>query len=223
MTKPTECPHCKVDHKRVTMHSLGKNANGDFVEVARCMKCYAEWNNVFVFDSQNVVSIPDGMEAKFAELLPVASRTIKNHSKVTHYNYGIVKWLQGLDRAFRRYDKHRDSTKGYKSVARALMLPVEDNYAQPAKNIPAEYKHMYRLQFARAKELAIDAAEEGYSWYADPDMVAMNLGDAADHFKLAFAFLSGKRARIYKASNMDTASREMIPDRVWKFFCDLYQ
>jgi hypothetical protein len=49
----------------------------------------------------------------------------------------------------------------------------------------------------------------------------MYYGDVADHFKIAYAILEG---RINKAGNLaenlDTSSREDIPQGVWHFITD---
>lgn len=54
-------------------------------------------------------------------------------------------------------------------------------------------------------------------WNEEISMYAMVLGDFADHYALACALAEDDLKKINHHSDMDTASREEIPNRVWNF------
>jgi hypothetical protein len=86
--------------------------------------------------------------------------------------------------------------------------------------VNAKYKHMSERQFSSAISMFKKELKK-WTLYDDPDMVAMFIQDVADHVRLAIALREGNVSKIDRYSNMDTSSREEIPNTVWTFICKL--
>lgn len=77
----------------------------------------------------------------------------------------------------------------------------------------------------KRKALAVSVWENGPSilswglknWPDELDMLAMSVSDMVDHLTLAEAILEGCPKKIDTCSNLDTASRERIPEKAWEW------
>lgn len=88
-------------------------------------------------------------------------------------------------------------------------------------NSPLEASETYTLapkRLALAKKClstGLSEAENAGGWN-EIDMVSMCFSDMNTHVQLGVALLSGNKARIDEASDMDTACRDGLDEKVWK-------
>lgn len=132
------------------------------------------------------------------------------------YDLAVVKWLRKLSSLC---DKGFGTTT---KEAQKWETTFEKTFLQlPAKSLvkltkDARMLRMARLQQTNALKVFLEEAAD-YMTAPELDMVAQSLSDLADHLELACALAEGNMRKADKMSDLDTSSREQIPDKVWDF------
>lgn len=145
-------------------------------------------------------------------------RQMRSTLKERGFDMAVVKWLRALSKAC---DKGFGTTM---KEAQKWVATFEAKLALPAKSLvkPTKDATMLKLaslQWTNALKVFLDEASD-YMEAPELDMVAQSLGDLADHLELACALQEGNKKKADKLSNMDTSSRDQMPDKVWQFILD---
>lgn len=112
--------------------------------------------------------------------------------------------VKTLSATARKLDR---ASEKFKSTDDDKVLEASQAYPNAANRLPL------------AKKCLVTALEQGAGadQWDELDMVAMCFGDMNTHLQLGVAILGGRPAQIDAASNMDTACREGIDEKVWDF------
>lgn len=154
-------------------------------------------------------------------LTPAFKIMIKN-IKATGWNWEYIWYIKKLGSILDKLS-NKNWEKTTKQKFHTIILETAKNIStmplgsgNPVVfNEQPKFKKKAILQYNNAlREFPIDIIN--CSQDGELEMLGMYVGDLADHLLLAFAIAEGNLTLIDKFSNMDTASRERIPDSVWE-------
>jgi hypothetical protein len=131
----------------------------------------------------------------------------------------IAKVLNAVEKNKKFYKGTEEVLKFVEQVAK-LVEKARGPKAKLGKDAKMNSLGMLTFKNAFKGELS---AENAIGWISDEEedfglgMAAMVIGDAADHIRLASAFLENNIKKVDRYSSMDTSSREQIPDKAWDY------
>lgn len=156
------------------------------------------------FDEDDLLKLQNQIVNKILKMKPLF--------KKCGYDYGLADTLQHLaDKMSKAPSNNIDASVKYAQK----ILDYLNNFPWPKKHVHAKKatSSLAKQQFDNAFNYVLPMIRQ---WADDHmEMMGMAVGDFADHLKLACALAENNKRKINKFSDMDTASRDLIPDRVW--------